>query len=305
MISARSVTHFIGFYLFYGLSWPLLRLPLRALYMISDLIFILLYYFPGYRKKVVLHNLHNSFPEKSDKEIRKIAKAFYHHMCDSLIESFAAANMSKEEISRRCVWKNPELLEDYFSRRKSVISVFGHYGNWEWLSGLPLHTKYIVLALYRPLRNSYFDSFIKSLRQKYGLKTVPVARGYQVIREYQTNRIPTVTFFLSDQRPARDKIRYWTRFLNQDTPVMLGAERIARRLDQVVVFFSITRVKRGYYEVEIIPVAEEPQSTANHEITEMHIRLLEKQIMINPGYWLWSHKRWKHKHGKHKPEAQL
>ncbi len=298
MINFRSITHFAGFYIFYGLSWPLLRLPLNILYLLSDLFFILSFYFPGYRKKVVFNNLHNSFPEKTDKEIRKIARAFYQHMCDSLIESFAAVNMSKEQISRRCVWKNPEILENYFLKGRSVISVFGHYGNWEWFSGLPLYTNYTVLALYRPLRNSHFDRFMKSLRQKYGLKAIPVRRGYQVIREYQRKRVPTVTYFLSDQRPARDKIGYWTRFLNQDTPVMLGAERIARRLNQVVVFFSVNKLKRGYYEVEIIPVTEQPQSTADYEITGMHLRLLEEQITRNPEYWLWSHKRWKHKKPK-------
>jgi Kdo2-lipid IVA lauroyltransferase/acyltransferase len=294
MTRTRSISHFIGFYIFYGLSRPLLWLPLRALFVFSDFLFILAYYFPGYRKKVVLGNLRSAFPEKSDKQVRKIAKGYYRHMCDSFIESFAVIGMNEKELKERCVWKNPELLEHYFNRGRSVVSVFGHYGNWEWLSSLPLHTGYRVLALYKPLSNVYFDRFMKTLRQKFGVIAVPVIRSYPAMLHYHEKNIPTITYFLGDQRPIKEHIRYWTYFLNQDTPVMLGTEQIARRLNQVVVFFTVNKVKRGYYEVEIKPVTENPVSLGPYEITEMHTRLLEEQIRRKPEYWLWSHRRWKH-----------
>ena len=294
MKNIRSVIRFTGFYIFYGLSRPLLWLPMPVLYLLSDFLFILAFYFPGYRKRVVFNNLHNAFSEKTDHEVRRIARSYYHHMCDSFIESFAALNMSERELKKRFVWKNPELLKQYYDKGKSVVAIFGHYGNWEWLSTLPLYTDYKVLALYRPLSNVYFDRFMKKLRQKFGLQTVSVIRSYSVILHYHNEQIPTVTFFLGDQRPKKKHIRYWTTFLNQDTPVMLGSEQIAKRLDQVVVFFKISKLKRGHYEVEIIPVAEDPLSTKMYEITERHTRLLEEQINERPQYWLWSHKRWKH-----------
>ncbi len=295
MKTKRSATHFIGFYLYYGLSWPLLRLPLPALYFISDFLFLLLYYFPGYRKKVVMGNLKNAFPEKTDNELKKIAKAFYSHLCDYFVESFAILKMSDQEFSKRCVWKNIELLDYYYSKGKSVISVFGHYGNWEWLVGLSMFTELKVLALYKPLNNTYFDRYIKDMRQRFGVHAVPLLRSYPVMLDYHNNNIPTLTFFAGDQRPVKENIRYWTRFLNQDTPVLLGTEKIAKRLDQAVVFFFMNKVKRGYYEIEIIPVTDSPRTTGEYEITEMHTRLLEMQIRKNPDFWLWSHKRWKHK----------
>ncbi len=215
-------------------------------------------------------------------------------MCDSFIESFAAVNMSKRELRKRCAWKNPGILKKYYDEGKSVVAVFGHYGNWEWLLTLPLYTDYKVLALYKPLNNVYFDRFMKKLRQKFGLQTVPVIRSYPVILKYHNENIPVITFFLGDQRPVKEHIRYWTTFLNQDTPVMLGSEQIAKRLNQVVVFFKMNKLKRGYYEIEIIPVSENPKSTKMYEITERHTRLLEDQIRKRPEYWLWSHKRWKH-----------
>jgi Kdo2-lipid IVA lauroyltransferase/acyltransferase len=292
--SFRSASHFIGFYVFYGLTRPLLWLPLPLLYLFSDFLYLLACYFPGYRKEVVFTNLRNAFPEKTGKELKKIARGYYRHMCDSFVESFAAINMSEKEFRKRFVWKNTGLLDLYYDKGRSVVSVFGHYGNWEWLSTLPVYTKYKVLALYKPLSNLYFDRFMKNLRQKFGVEVVPIIRSYPVIFKHHEENIPTLTFFLGDQRPLRDNIRYWTRFLNQDTPVMLGSEQIARKLNQVVVFFAINRIKRGHYEVEIIPVTDDPGSTAKYEITELQTRLLEAQILRNPEYWLWSHRRWKY-----------
>ena len=294
MTRVRSFTHFIGFYVFYGLSRPLLWLPLPVLFLFSDFLFVLAWYFPGYRKGLVLNNLHNAFPEKSNPELRKIAKGYYHHMCDSFIESFAALGMDERELTKRVTWKNLSLLDRYYKQGRSVVSVFGHYGNWEWLSSLPLHTSYRVLALYKPLSNVYFDRFMKDMRQKFGVRVVPVMRSYPEILKYRNENIPIITFFLGDQRPRKKNIRYWTKFLNQDTPVLLGSEQIAKKLDQVVVYFAINKLKRGYYEVEIIPVTENPGSTQMYEITEIHTRLLEAQIREKPEYWLWSHNRWKH-----------
>jgi Kdo2-lipid IVA lauroyltransferase/acyltransferase len=295
MSKIQSTRYMLGFYLFFGLSWPLLKLPLKVLYFFSDLVYIIFFYFPGYRREVVINNMRNAFPGKSESEIRDMAKGFYKHLCDSFVESFAAINMSEEEIRKRCVWKNLELLDHHYQNGKSVVSVFGHYGNWEWMSTLPLHTKYKVLALYKPLSNIYFDRFIKLVRQKHGIQTVPVIRSFPVILDYHKTNVQTLTFFLGDQRPVKSHIRYWTSFLNQDTPVMLGSEQIAKRLGQAVVYFSMNKIRRGYYEVEILPVTDDPEQTAMYEITEKHTRLLEAQIENQPEYWLWSHKRWKHK----------
>ncbi len=295
MFNIRSWAHFLSFYIFYGLSRPLLLLPLRILFLFSDFLFLLAWYFPGYRKKIVLNNIQNAFPGKKASEVKRIARGYYRHMCDSLVESFAASRMNENELSERCTWKNTEILDQYFEKGKSIVAVFGHYGNWELLFSLPLHTRYKVLALYKPLNNVYFDNFMKNLRQRFGIKAVPLIRSYQVMLQHQMENIPSITFFLGDQRPVKEHIRYWTKFLNQDTPVMLGSEQIARRLNQVVVYFAINKVKRGYYEVEVVPVTEEPGETSEFEITEKHIRLLESQIIKKPEYWLWSHKRWKHK----------
>jgi len=100
---------------------------------------------------------------------------------------------------------------------------------------------------------------------------------------------------VADQSPIKSEIHYWTNFLNQDTPIFLGVERIAKKMNYVVVYTRIQRIKRGNYEVSFIPVTENPKETKEFEITEKHTKLLEETIKMYPDNWLWSHRRWKHK----------
>lgn len=285
----------IGYPVFYGIIWILTLLPFKVLYIISDFLSFITYHLIPYRKKVTLTNLKKSFPEKSSTEINKIAKKFYRHLFDLFLESFKLLQMNEEQILKRFDYKNPEVLDELYSKNKSIITVFGHYGNWEWLASLPLVTKYKVLAIYKPLANSSFDKFFIRLRGKFGIETVTIQQALRKILNFQQNKELTITFFLGDQRPMGRYIKYWTTFLNQDTPILLGVEKISKQTDQAVVFIDIQKKKRGFYEIVFIKLFENPKETEEFEITEKHIRILEKIIINRPELWLWSHRRWKHK----------
>jgi len=284
----------LGYYILFGIFWIIMLIPLRVLYLFSDILYFFSYYLIAYRKKVTLTNLKKSFPEKSSVEIRKIAKRFYRHLFDQFIESFKLLQMNEEQILKRFHYRNPEVLDELYSKNKSIITVFGHYGNWEWLASLPLITKYKVLAIYKPLANSILDKFFIRLREKFGVITVTIQQTLRKILDSQQNKELTIMFFLGDQRPMRRYIKYWTTFLNQDTPVLLGVEKIAKQTDQAVVFIDIQKKKRGFYEIVFTKLFENPKETEEFEITEKHIRTLEKIIINRPELWLWSHRRWKH-----------
>lgn len=269
-------------------------MPLRIQYLVSDIFYLFACYFPGYRRKLVYENLRRAFPEKSAAEINSIARSFYRHLCDSLVETLALMGLGKRQIMKRFRYRNPGVLSRYYAEGKSVTVVFGHYGNWEWLAGLPLITPYKVLALYKPLRSKNFDRLVLSLRQKFGIRAVPEKKALRVLMEYKKKGEQTLTLFLGDQRPKLTRIHHWTTFFNRETPVFMGVEKISRKLDQPVLFFDIQKIKRGYYEVEIIPLFDDPGSTAPFQITEEHTRILERIIRKKPQYWLWSHKRWKY-----------
>ena len=284
-----------GFYLFYITNWIITLLPLQILYIFSDIFYIFLYYFPGYRRDVVRTNLKNSFPEKSEQEIKIIEKAFYKHLADLFIETLKLTHMSSRQIKRRFQVENPEVLSRLKAEGKDLIAVFGHYNNWEYTAALPCYTDYKCITIYKPLKNKYFDRFLNGLRKQYGLTLTPMSSILRELVEERKNGIRTLSGFIADQIPSKKDINYWTTFLNQETAVFLGVEKIAAKYDMAVVFFKHQKVKRGYYRMKIEVLVEHPDRESGHSITEAHVKRLEEIIREEPQYWIWSHRRWKYK----------
>lgn len=283
-------------YIVYGFIWLISLLPLCVLYLFSDIIYFVLYYIVGYRRKVVETNLKNSFPEKSEEELKVIRKKFYHHLCDLSIETFKLLNMSQKSVKKRCRYNNADVVNKYFDEGKNVMIVLGHYGNFEWLCCFSLfNSRPVFLPLYKPLHNKVLDKMYIKIRSSFGAIPVPKNESLRAMMKYSRQGDPTMTCFIADQTPNKHNLNYWTNFLNQDTPVLEGTGRIAHKMGQVVVFARMRKIKRGYYEVDMYPICEDPKNTSAEEITERHTRELEKMIMEDPEYWLWSHKRWKHK----------
>lgn len=285
----------LGYYIFYAINWVITLLPLRVLYILSDFAFLLLYYFPSYRRKVVSGNLKNAFPEKSDIERKSIEKKFYRHLADFFIETIKLMHVSKEEQKRRYTYTNIEVIDKLREEKRDIVAVLGHYNNWEWPTLLPYFLKYKVIIIYRPLQNKYFDRFIFRQRSRYGIVLTPTNMVIREIVNSQKNNINTISVFLTDQTPAKGDIKYWTKFLNQDTPVYTGTEKIASKYDMAMVFFHVQKVKRGYYNLNIELLLEHTAGLPEHVVTETHVRRLEEIIREKPEYWLWSHRRWKHK----------
>ena len=280
---------------FYGFCRLLTSLPLRCLYLLSDFFFVLAYYIVRYRRKVVKENLRNSFPEKTERERRKIARRFYRYLCDFFIEIFVLTSARQEQIQRRIHFSNFEIFNDLYRKGKQIFFVTGHYGNWEWLTALEHTTPYHHATIYQPLENKFFDRFFYDLRSKQGSGIIPMNKVIREIHRYHQENELTMMCVLSDQSPPRNAIHYWTTFLNQETPVYLGVEKLARHYNSAVIYCEVLRVRRGYYEANITLITENAAETAETEITEKHVRLLEQTIRRNPQYWLWSHRRWKHK----------
>jgi KDO2-lipid IV(A) lauroyltransferase len=283
------------FYLFYGLAWVAALLPMRVLYIFSDLLYLILYYIAGYRKKVVRTNLKNAFPEKTEDERRTIERKFFRHLSDMFIETIKLIHLSEKENRKRLIITNPELLSRFYSEGKDIIAVLGHYSNWEFMTILPKLTGYKVISVYRPLKNKYFDRLIISFRSRYGHILTPMSSVIRELIRHKKDNIRTFTALLSDQTPAKVDIHYWTNFLNQDTAVYLGAEKIATKYGMAVIFLNYKKVKRGYYSITYELICENAAVMPEHAITEAHVKRLDEIIREKPEYWIWSHRRWKHK----------
>jgi Kdo2-lipid IVA lauroyltransferase/acyltransferase len=285
----------IYFYLLYGSTYIITLLPLKGLYIISDFARFFTYHIVRYRRKTVAYNLKKSFPEKSPKELKKIEKVFYKHFCDLFIEMIYLLHASKENAIKMCKFNNIELLQKYYSQGKSVIIVTGHYSNWEGLNLFANYLKHIVIGIYKPIANKEIETFMNKYRERYGAVAIPMHDTFRTVMSYHQQKKLFFLGLISDQTPAFPEIRYWTTFLNQDTPVFLGVEKIAIKTNQPVFFCNMRRIARGRYEVDIELLCENPKETKPYEITEMHVRALERLIHEAPEYWLWTHRRWKYR----------
>jgi KDO2-lipid IV(A) lauroyltransferase len=269
-------------------------LPFGILYILSDIFYAFLST-SGYRKRLVLQNLRNAFPDKQEKELKKISNKFYHHLCDLFMETFKIQSMTEKDVRKRISIINTELLDKYYDEGRDVIAVLGHYGNWEWIPVINLFIKAQGCQVYHPLRNKPYNEFMLKLREKWGTLNFPMKSSYRSMNELKIENKRFVIGMISDQTPAVNKIQHYTNFLNQKTPVHVGAEKMAAKTNSPVVFFRFDKIKRGYYQLKIEPLIENPSDYKEFEITEIFTRHLEKIIQEKPEYWLWSHNRWKHK----------
>lgn len=281
-------------FIYYVLVIPISHLPFRVLYFVSNIVYLILYYIVGYRKKVVKENLKNSFPHLNDNELKRIEKGFYKHFADFLVESTKSLTISDKDIKERCALINPEILYKYHEQGKNVIVLCGHYNNWEYYAvGIAQQMKHKTIAAYRPLKNKFFDKVILKSRQRFGMNMLSMR---EVPRFFRSNigKEPTLSIMMNDQSPGNPKTAYWNTFLNQDTGWMKGAEKLAIKYDQVVLFGCIRKKKRGFYEVTFYPISDDVSKEKEGYVLDKHAEYLEMVIKEHPEYWLWSHKRWKH-----------
>jgi len=282
--------------------WLLTWLPLTVLYVFSDFIYLILYYIAGYRRDVVLENLSLAFPEKSSEEIRTISKKFYRYLCDYFIESIYLINMSERECSRRYQYKNPELLNQFYEKDKNIILAISHYGNWEWACNLNHYCNFIIFGVYKPLSNKLFDRLFIYMRGRYGSIPVHMKHTFRYIKKSMDRKELFALYLVGDQRPPTGDLEFWTTFLKQETPVITGMDKIARKYDFPVIFMNVQRPRRGYYEVSFEVICDDPSARKPFVISEKYIRCVEKLIHSRPEYWLWSHKRFKYKAEQYKPK---
>jgi len=272
-------------------------LPFRILFFISDFFYFIVYYLGRYRRKLVRKNLNNAFPEKTPLEIRKIEKDFYRHFCDYFVETIKLLHISDSQMRKHFIFKNLEPAQHFLDERRPIVLMLGHYGNWEWVPSIMLHLKgdenTISGQVYRPLKNKVSDLFFLNLRKRFhstGFTKHNIYRDIINLRKTDTNWI---IGFMSDQKPSGNQIPHLIRFLNQETPVLTGTEKIAQHAKAAVCYLDIKSLKRGYYEGSIRVISGNAAETAEFEITEKYMHCMEQTILRNPSAYLWTHNRWR------------
>jgi KDO2-lipid IV(A) lauroyltransferase len=287
------------YHILYAVVFLVALLPLNLLYFVSDLLYYIIYHLVRYRRKVVRKNLNNAFPDKTPKEILVAEKAFYHHFCDYFFETIKLLNMSDSRMRKHFAFKNSELLQYFLREGKPVILLLGHYGNWEWVTSITLWVKAdentIIGQIYRPMKNEISDMFFLQLRKRFHSAGFNKYEIYRDIIKMQKTGKNWLLGFMSDQKPSPKNTQHWMYFMNQDTPVLTGTEKIAKHTHAVVCYLDITCVKRSYYEGKVKLISDNSAETPDFEITEKYMQFLEKTIRRDPAGYLWTHNRWKYK----------
>ena len=285
----------LAFVLIYPFLWLVSTLPFRLLYVVSDGLYVFLYHIVGYRRKTVMNNLELVFPEKSNAERKRIAKRFYHHLCDMILEAIKSINIDVDDMKARFKFTNIEVIKDYENRKQSIALMCAHYGSWEWIFILQAYTSHLTFAIYKRLNNKYFDKLVRKIRARYDSYLITTKESIDVLKENKAKGLLTINGFAADQSPKKHKAYHWTKFMGIEVPVHTGAEMISKKLDMPMVFFSVKRVKRGFYETTFQTLSDSPKDYDDYVITDKFMALVERQIYEAPEYYLWTHKRWKHR----------
>ncbi|MFI3264168.1 MAG: lysophospholipid acyltransferase family protein [Rikenellaceae bacterium] len=285
----------------YNLSLGALKLiallPLPILYIISDVIFFIIYHILHYRRKVVRTNLNLAFKESRPNDIPMIERKFYRHLCDIIVESIKLLHISDKEMRKRFVVTNPELVNEISNSGASQAVLLGHYCNWEWVQAMSLYLqdcKSVVGQVYKPLHSDVMNRVILKIRSRFHLENIPQQRAARQLMNIERSGNTFIIGLISDQRPEGSNFQHWTTLLGIDTPYTTGGEKVGKRANAEFLYASIKKTKRGHYSLtyeKLTPPTEENQAEGYY--TKQFLSKLEEDINEAPQYWLWSHKIWK------------
>jgi KDO2-lipid IV(A) lauroyltransferase len=285
--------------LIYLITYPILLiisiLPFRILYILSDFVYFFVYHVFGYRKKVVRKNLALALPHLSAKEQLVIEKKSYRHLCDMFLEMVKTMGISNKEINKRFVFKNLELYKSLEKEGKSIALMCSHYASYEWVVSMNAKIEYEGYAIYKPIQNKYFDNLVRKIRSKFKANLLPIDKSIMLIDNNFHKNIKSLYGFASDQSPIVRLNTYWTKFMDIEVPVYVGAEMLSKKFDMNVIFLKVKKLKRGFYEAEFEIISKNAKEVPNFGITDMYLRKVEDQILEAPEYYFWTHNRWKHK----------
>ena len=270
------------------------KLPLKILYLFSDFMFLVIYHLVGYRRKVVLENLQNSFPNKSKEEIKSIEKKFYINFCDYLAETFKSFTISSTELRVRVQHLNQDIFQEAKQENKNVILLAGHIFNWEWFNALAtVIPQDHSFPVYRKVQSSFWEQKIKELRNRFGNHAL---EAKEVVRHIfrNPNDGNSVYMFVADQTPHFSEVTFGLNFLNQKTPAFVGYDKLSTRMDLAFVFCEMKKVKRGYYQINYYRIYPDGEKFVENEVVKKFHHLLENTINKRPDNYLWSHRRWKY-----------
>lgn len=279
-------------YTLYALLYAISLLPLGLLYLVSDVLSWFAYHVLGYRKHIVLSNLQIAFPEKTEKERKKIAKKFYSNLTDTIVESIKLIR-SSPALEKKMFQGDLSAFDHLVKTGKNIQIHAMHNFNWEVVNlGVALQMPIPFIGVYQPLLDPFFESLMKKVRSRNGTILIP-ANDFK--NNFQKNIFPQYAIALvADQNPGVPSKAHWANFFGKPAPFPVGPEKAARERDNIVVFAHFFKMRRGVYTFDVGEQIINPLALKEGELTLRYIRYVEQSVRENPDNYLWSHRRWKH-----------
>lgn len=266
-------------------------------YVLLEFIRIVLRYVVRYRRRLIIRQLSDSFPDKSRAEILTICHKYYRTLAEMIVNTITLSGMSERERARRVTFHGTAALQEIIAGR-NVVALTSHYGFWEYYTFASLWlTHHRLVVAYHPIKDPAMDEFYLRLRS---MDSVDTVSSKQFMRYYMTHKEGIdgrniIIGLISDQNsPPRGDV-HWFRFLNHDTLFFDGGEQLALKFGLPVFYLELDRIRRGYYRCEYKMIYDGHEPVVRHEITERYVRALEQTIVRRPELWMWSHNRWKFK----------
>jgi KDO2-lipid IV(A) lauroyltransferase len=261
----------------------------------SFLIAALFYYIIPIRKKTVLENLHNAFPDYDEKKLKSIAFGSYKSFAIALAEILYIPAMSREDIEKQVDCNNLELIREKYEENNGVILLSAHFGNWEFMAtSLAAQLNIPISVVIKPQRNSYVTNWMNKARTKWNNKIVPL--GISIRQTYQTLKDKKVVAMVADQRGPEESIKI--NFFGSDLTVLTGPAVLALKTGAPVLYGISVRQDDYSYKSVMTEISKENLPESNEEkikeLSQRHMSYLEGFIRKYPEQWLWMHKRWKH-----------
>ena len=255
--------------------------------LLSNILFLILYYLIPIRKKQVFDNLKLAFPEKSSSWHLKTAKDSYKFFINNFVQFLA---FPKSFFKSTIAVKGQDLLDTILDEKRGIIFVSGHFGAWEILAAWLGHNKYPTSAVATKQGNRGADRFFIELRSYFGMKHI--YRKSSLDNMYKVLERGEILALVSDQDAKRRGV--FVKYFNQQTSTPKGAARFHIENGAPLIFTICYQNKPNDYTVEFHPVKLSQDSTIE-SITQSYTSLLEKHIRRFPEQYFWWHHRWKTK----------
>ncbi|KQC33687.1 hypothetical protein AAU57_10375 [Nonlabens sp. YIK11] len=284
-----------AFYIAYPFIWLIARLPFAVIYALSDVVYFILYYIIGYRKKVIASNIKIAFPGLNAQQVVALSKKSTRHFCDIFVEMIKSTGISRGEVQKRFVCDNVDEINAFAKAGQPIVLMLAHQASYEWTIALDDFLDFRTYVVYKPIKNPHFDQYIREVRSKFGSDLVPMKKAYNIIRASRNSDEAGLYALVADQAPKPSSAQFFTKFFDQVTPVFMGGERMAHQYGMPVYYLQVEKVRRGYYKAHFDKITLDASKEPEWLVTDSFFQKLEDQIRKQPEYYLWSHKRWKTK----------